>query len=84
MGLVAAIFLVIWFWTAVIWFFNWLGAFITVGPVTFAWLGWLRRHADANRARVRRLQVVHPGWYRPGVDHLAPAGAYPRNAQRGP
>jgi hypothetical protein len=41
MGLMAAIFLIIWFWTAVIWFFNWLGAFITVGPVTFAWLGWV-------------------------------------------
>ena len=31
----------IWAWTAVIWFFNWLGAFIVIGPVSFAWLGWI-------------------------------------------
>ena len=36
-----ALLLVIWAWTAVIWFFNWLGAFFTVGPITLAWLGWL-------------------------------------------
>ena len=36
----AALLLVIWLWTAVIWFFNWLGAFITIGPITLAWLGW--------------------------------------------
>jgi hypothetical protein len=40
-GMAAAVFLVIWFWTAVIWFFNWLGAFLTLGPVTFGWLGWV-------------------------------------------
>ena len=40
-GLAAALLLVIWLWTAVIWFFNWLGAFIVIGPVSFAWLGWL-------------------------------------------
>jgi hypothetical protein len=40
-GVVAALFLAIWAWTAVIWFFNWLGAFVTVGPVTFAWVGWI-------------------------------------------
>jgi len=33
--------LIIWAWTAFIWFFNWLGAFIVIGPVTLAWLGWL-------------------------------------------
>jgi putative superfamily III holin-X len=37
----AALLLVIWAWTAFIWFFNWLGAFLTVGPVTFAWIGWV-------------------------------------------
>jgi hypothetical protein len=37
----AALLLVIWAWTAFIWFFNWVGAFITIGPVTFAWIGWL-------------------------------------------
>jgi Putative Actinobacterial Holin-X, holin superfamily III len=37
----SALLLVIWAWTAFIWFFNWLGAFITIGPVTLAWLGWL-------------------------------------------
>jgi len=37
----ASLLLVIWAWTAFIWFFNWLGAFITVGPVTFAWIGWV-------------------------------------------
>ncbi len=37
----AGLLLVIWLWTAVIWFFNWLGAFISIGPVTLAWLGWV-------------------------------------------
>jgi uncharacterized membrane protein YqjE len=37
----SALLLVIWAWTGFIWFFNWLGAFVTIGPVTFAWLGWL-------------------------------------------
>jgi len=41
LAIAAVAFLVIWFWTAVIWFFNWLGAFITIGPVTLAWLGWV-------------------------------------------
>jgi hypothetical protein len=36
----AGLLLVIWLWTAVIWFFNWLGAFLTLGPVNFGWLGW--------------------------------------------
>ena len=36
----AGLLLVIWLWTAVIWFFNWVGAFFTVGPVNFGWLGW--------------------------------------------
>jgi hypothetical protein len=40
-AIAAAMLLVIWAWTAFIWFFNWLGAFLTVGPVTFAWLGWV-------------------------------------------
>jgi hypothetical protein len=37
----AALLIVIWAWTAVIWFFNWLGAFIVIGPVSLAWLGWV-------------------------------------------
>jgi hypothetical protein len=41
----AGLLLVIWAWTAFIWFFNWLGAFITIplpgGPQTLAWIGWL-------------------------------------------
>jgi Putative Actinobacterial Holin-X, holin superfamily III len=37
----AGLLLVIWLWTAVIWFFNWLGAFLTVGPVNFGWIGWV-------------------------------------------
>jgi hypothetical protein len=36
----AALLLVIWAWTAFIWFFNWLGALVTIGPVTFSALGW--------------------------------------------
>jgi hypothetical protein len=40
-AMAASVLLVIWAWTAFIWFFNWLGAFITIGPVTFAWLGWV-------------------------------------------
>src|SRR5215216_207746 len=32
-ALVAGLLLIIWAWTAFIWFFNWLGAFITIGPV---------------------------------------------------
>jgi hypothetical protein len=41
----AALLLVIWAWTAFIWFFNWLGAFIVfptpLGPQSLAWIGWL-------------------------------------------
>ena len=37
---VAGLLLVIWAWTAFIWFFNWLGAFIKIGPVDLGWLGW--------------------------------------------
>ena len=37
--------LVIWAWTAFIWFFNWLGALIVFptpfGPQSLAWIGWL-------------------------------------------
>ena len=36
----AGLLLVIWLWTAVIWFFNWLGAFVTLGPVNLGWIGW--------------------------------------------
>jgi hypothetical protein len=41
----AAVLLVIWAWTAFIWLFNWLGAFIVFptpfGPQSLAWIGWL-------------------------------------------
>lgn len=37
----AALLLTIWAWTAFIWFFNWLGAFVTVGPVNLGWIGWV-------------------------------------------
>jgi hypothetical protein len=44
-AVVAAVLLVIWAWTAFIWFFNWLGAFITFSlfgtSQSFAWIGWL-------------------------------------------
>ena len=40
-GILSVLLVVIWAWTGVIWFFNWLGAFVTVGPVTFAWIGWV-------------------------------------------
>jgi hypothetical protein len=40
-AMVSSLLLVIWAWTAFIWFFNWLGAFVTLGPVTFAWFGWV-------------------------------------------
>jgi hypothetical protein len=41
----AAVLLVIWAWTAFIWFFNWLGAFVRFealgGTQSLAWIGWL-------------------------------------------
>ena len=41
----AGLLLVIWAWTAFIWFFNWLGAFISfptpIGTQSLAWIGWL-------------------------------------------
>jgi uncharacterized membrane protein YqjE len=40
-ALAAVLLVVIWAWTAVIWFFNWLGAFIVIGPISLAWLGWV-------------------------------------------
>jgi hypothetical protein len=44
-ALAAALLLVIWAWTAFIWFFNWLGALIVfptpLGPQSLAWIGWL-------------------------------------------
>ena len=44
-ALAAAILLVIWAWSAFIWFFNWLGAFISfptpLGTQSLAWIGWL-------------------------------------------
>jgi hypothetical protein len=40
-ALAASVLLVIWAWTGFIWFFNWVGAFITIGPISLSWLGWL-------------------------------------------
>ena len=44
-GLGAALLLVIWAWTAFIWFFNWLFGFISfptpLGQQSLAWFGWL-------------------------------------------
>ena len=40
-ALVASVLLVIWAWTGFIWFFNWVGAFITIGSISLSWLGWL-------------------------------------------
>src|SRR5215831_9612828 len=41
----AGLLLVIWAWTAFIWFFNWLGAFVSFptpfGQQSLAWIGWL-------------------------------------------
>src|SRR5215468_6665378 len=41
----AALLLIIWAWTAFIWFFNWLFGFISfptpLGTVSLAWFGWL-------------------------------------------
>jgi hypothetical protein len=39
--LVMGLFIIIWAWTAYIWFFNWLGSFIVIGPVTLSFLGWI-------------------------------------------
>jgi len=36
----SALLLVITLWTGFIWFFNWVGSFIVIGPITLAWLGW--------------------------------------------
>jgi hypothetical protein len=44
-ALVAGLFLLIWAWTAFIWFFNWLFGFISfptpLGVQSLAWVGWL-------------------------------------------
>ena len=40
-AIAAALLLVIWAWTGFIWFFNWVGALIPIGPFTLSWLGWL-------------------------------------------
>jgi uncharacterized membrane protein YqjE len=44
-AIATAVLLVIWAWTAFIWFFNWLGAFIVfptpLGSQSLAWIGWL-------------------------------------------
>jgi putative superfamily III holin-X len=41
-GVLAAcgLLLVIWLWTAVIWFFNWVGSHISIGSFDFGWIGW--------------------------------------------
>jgi Putative Actinobacterial Holin-X, holin superfamily III len=40
-ALFAGLLAIIWLWTGVIWFFNWVGSFIVIGPVSLAWLGWV-------------------------------------------
>ena len=46
-GVVAGLLFVIWAWTAFIWFFNWLGAFIVFptpfGPQSLAWKRFIQR-----------------------------------------
>ena len=37
----AGLLLVIWLWTAVIWFFNWVFGFITLGPIRLDFVGWI-------------------------------------------
>ena len=37
----AGLLLVIWLWTAVIWFFNWVFGFISIGPVRLDFVGWI-------------------------------------------
>lgn len=37
----AALLLVIWAWTAFIWFFNWLFGHISVGPIHLDFVGWI-------------------------------------------
>jgi hypothetical protein len=37
----AGLLLVIWLWTAVIWFFNWLFGFISIGPIRLDFIGWI-------------------------------------------
>jgi Putative Actinobacterial Holin-X, holin superfamily III len=37
----AGLLLVIWLWTAVIWFFNWVFGFISLGPVRLDFIGWI-------------------------------------------
>ena len=37
----AGLLLVIWLWTAVIWFFNWVFGFISIGPVRLDFIGWI-------------------------------------------
>jgi hypothetical protein len=45
LAVAAAVLLVIWAWTAFIWFFNWLGAFVVFptpfGSQSLGWIGWL-------------------------------------------
>ena len=37
----AGLLLVIWLWTAVIWFFNWVFGFISIGPIRLDFVGWI-------------------------------------------
>ena len=37
----AGLLLVIWLWTAVIWFFNWVFGFISIGPIRLDFIGWI-------------------------------------------
>lgn len=62
----AAILLVIWAWTAFIWFFNWLFGFISfptpLGTQSLAWVGWLLGVlVPALAAYVAYKRYIRPG-----------------------
>jgi hypothetical protein len=37
----AGLLLIIWLWTAFIWFFNWVFGFIVIGPIRLDFIGWI-------------------------------------------
>jgi hypothetical protein len=40
-AIAAALLLVIWAWTAFIWFFNWVFGHISIGPISLDFVGWI-------------------------------------------
>lgn len=59
----AGLLLLIWAWTAFIWFFNWLGAFIPLpGGNSVAWLGWVLGFiVPAIAGWIAWSRFIHPG-----------------------